>query len=154
MKPVSCTDLAMLPRFEISARSVKGSYTCPMPYQISPVVWNWPEHLRHNKIFPHDRIWILLQRRNRLLLYFWVLGISKVRIIFWSYLFDGNKSINHIQILLEFLDIMIDDIDEASNLAFSIANQSGLLDTNTWDMGDYLPRKYFDYICKNSLIKV
>jgi len=25
---------------------------------------------------------------------------------------------------------------------------------DTWDMGDYLPRKYFDYVCKKYSVKV
>ncbi|KIM88966.1 hypothetical protein PILCRDRAFT_85398 [Piloderma croceum F 1598] len=50
------------------------------------------------------------------------------------------KVINHIiyiheeKSLLEFLDTVIDDIDKASNLTFSIANQSGLLDTNSFTL--------------------
>jgi hypothetical protein len=50
------------------------------------------------------------------------------------------KAINHItyiheeQGLSEFLDTVIDDINEASNLAFSIANRSGLLDTDSFTL--------------------
>jgi len=36
--------------------------------------------------------------------------------------------------LSEFLDIVIDDIDKASNLSFSIANRSGLLDTDSFTL--------------------
>ena len=50
------------------------------------------------------------------------------------------KAINHIiyiheeQGLSEFLDTVIDDIDKSSHLAFSMVNQSGLLDTDSFTL--------------------
>jgi len=46
-------------------------------------------HLGHNKIFPADRIRILLRKINRLLLHFWLL---EVRIKFWELSISGPNN--------------------------------------------------------------
>ena len=67
-------------------------------------------HLGHNRIFPADRIRILLLKINRLLLHFWLLGITQVRIKFWNYLFQANKRISHIQNLSGGYNLSLDNI--------------------------------------------
>ena len=54
-------------------------------------------HLGHNRMFPADRIRILLWKINRLLLHFWLLEITQGRIRFWNYLFQADKIISCIQ---------------------------------------------------------
>jgi hypothetical protein len=49
-------------------------------------------HLGHNRIFPADRIRLLLQKINRLLLHFWLLEITQGK--YWNYLFQANKRIS------------------------------------------------------------
>ena len=51
-------------------------------------------HLGHNSA---DRIKILSQKRNRLLLHFWLLEITQGRIRSWNYLFQADNRISHIQ---------------------------------------------------------
>jgi hypothetical protein len=48
-------------------------------------------YLRHNSTFPAARIKILLWKIYRLLLYLWLLEITKVRIRFQNYLFEAGK---------------------------------------------------------------
>ena len=57
-------------------------------------------HLGHHSKFPAARIKILLWKINRLLLYLWLLEITKVRIKFLNYLFKAGKIISCIQNLI------------------------------------------------------
>src|SRR5882762_634467 len=54
-------------------------------------------NMGHNRIFSANRIRILLQKINRLLLHFWLLEITQGRIRFWNYLFQADKRISRIQ---------------------------------------------------------
>src|ERR1700685_936057 len=67
-------------------------------------------HLAHNRIFPADRIRILLRKINRLLLHFWLLEITQVRIRFWNYLFQADKRISCIQNLSGGYNLNLDSI--------------------------------------------
>jgi hypothetical protein len=67
-------------------------------------------HLGHNRIFSADRIWILPWKINRLLLHFWLLEITQRRIRFWSYVFQADKRISHIQNLSGGYNLNLDNI--------------------------------------------
>jgi len=67
-------------------------------------------HLGHNRIFPADRIKILLQKINVLLLHFKLLEITQGRIRFWNYLFQVDKRISHIQNLSGGYNLNLDNI--------------------------------------------
>src|ERR1700734_4032499 len=67
-------------------------------------------HLGHNRIFPTDRIRILPQKINRLLLHFWLLEITQGRIRFWNDLFQADKRISHIQNLSGRYNLNLDNI--------------------------------------------
>ena len=54
-------------------------------------------HLGHDSKFPAARIKILPWKINRLLLYLWLLEITKVRIKFQNYWFKAGKIISCIQ---------------------------------------------------------
>jgi len=65
--------------------------------------WNRSDHLHagHKTLFPSDKIWKLLQKINRLLLYFWPWEITEVRVKICNYLFQPAKWLWCIQILFK-----------------------------------------------------
>src|SRR6267154_164427 len=67
-------------------------------------------HLGHNRIFPADRIRILPQKMNRLLLHFWLLEITQGRIRIWNCLFQADKIISCIQNLSGGYNLNLDNI--------------------------------------------
>ena len=60
--------------------------------------------------FLADRIGILLRKINRLLLHFWLLEITQVRIRFWNYLFQADKRISCIQNLSGGYNLNLDSL--------------------------------------------